>query len=45
MLSSTDAQGLHLIDHADDLYCITQLTYSKHFSQGCVKVAEGVSVL
>lgn len=45
MLSSTDAQGLHLIDHSVDLYCITQLTYSKHFSPGCVKVAKGVSVL
>lgn len=45
MLSSIVAQGLHLIDHSDDLYCITQQTYSKNFSLGRVKIADGVSVL
>lgn len=44
MLSSVDAQRLHLIDHSDDLYGITQQKL-KNFSQGCMKIAGGMSVL
>lgn len=43
LLSSISAQRLHLTDHSDDLCCVTQQTDSKNFSQGCVKVAGGVS--